>query len=291
MRFTSTPPVFSGISPNRRPTAGFSLIELLAVMAVLAMMMALVAPALSSIKGGNDISRSAYDIATTLQEARSYAIANNTYVWVGFYEEDGSKSSTSPATPGNGGRIVVSVVASQDGTRYSDASVDGATPAAFGAGSTSNPTSLVQISRLLKFDNVRMAALNDTSANGGGQPARPGVQTAYQLGDPIAQGPDNSNGSFAQHVGAAGNPTTFKFPLGAATPQYTFSKIIEFNPQGEASKIVENVFTGPGPQDAMEIAIVPTHGGTVDPRYTTQNKAAAAVQIEGMTGQVRIFRL
>ncbi|CAN5689163.1 hypothetical protein BH09VER1_BH09VER1_03910 [soil metagenome] len=270
--------------------AGFSLIELLSVMAIIAMMMALIAPAFNAIKGGNDVGRSTYDIASTLQEARTYAIANNTYVWVGFFEEDGTKASSTPATIGNGGRVVISVVASQDGTRYSDANIDAATPAAFGAGSTSNATPLVQISRLIKLDNLRLAALNDGSANGGGFPARPGVQAAYQVGDSIGQPPNNSSGSFAQHAGAGANPTTFKYPLGAASPQYTFSKIIEFNPQGEASKIVENVFTGPGPQDAMEIAIVPTHGSTLDPRYP-QGKAAAALQIEGITGQVRLYRL
>ncbi len=269
---------------------GFSLIELLSVMAIIAMMMALIAPAFNAIKGGNDIGRSTYEIASTLQEARTYAMANNTYVWVGFFEEDGTKNSTTPASTGNGGRVIISVVASQDGTRYSDANVDAATPAAFGAGSTSNPTSLVQISRLIKLDNVRLASLNDGSSNGGGYPARPGVQAAYQVGDTIGQAPNNAGGSFAQHYGAGANPTTFKYPLVAATPQYTFSKIIEFNPQGEASKIVENVFTGPGPQDAMEIAIVPTHGSTPDPRYP-QGKAAAALQIEGITGQVRIYRL
>jgi hypothetical protein len=90
------------------------------------------------------------------------------------------------------------------------------------------------------------------------------------------------------------NPTTFNYPLAvvgsSATPQYTFTKIIEFNARGEASKIGENTFAGPGLQGALEIAFQPTYGNTVDPRYVSSGNAAAAIQIEGITGQVKVYR-
>ena len=50
-------------------------------------------------------------LALMTQSAR----ANNTYTWVGFFEEDASQPSTNPATAGTG-RLVMSVVASKDGT-------------------------------------------------------------------------------------------------------------------------------------------------------------------------------
>lgn len=271
-----------------RSTA-FTLLELLAVMATMAVMMALIVPAFSGIKGAHEVTRAAYDVAGILEQARTYAIANNTYVWVGFFEEDGTKSSAQPATVGNGGRIVLSVVASQDGSRYSDATIDDNTPAAFGAGAASNPVKLTQINKLVKLDGIRMVAVNAAGSN---VPERPDVPAAYQVGEPQSQPPGNANGAFALHVDASSkNPTSFVFPLGSASPQYTFSKIIEFNPRGEASKIVENVFTGPGPQNAIEIALQPMRGNAIDPKYMGQTKAAAAIQVEGLTGQVRMFRL
>ena len=50
--------------------------------------MVLVVPAFTTIKSGTDATSAAYTIKGVLDTARTYAKANNTYVWVGFYEED-----------------------------------------------------------------------------------------------------------------------------------------------------------------------------------------------------------
>ena len=55
--------------------------------------MVLLAPAFTTIKGGTDVTSAAYTIKGVLDTARTYAKANNTYVWVGFYEEDVSQPS------------------------------------------------------------------------------------------------------------------------------------------------------------------------------------------------------
>ena len=64
--------------------------------------MVLIAPAFTTIKGGTDVTSAAYTIKGVLDTARTYAKANNTYTWVGFFEEDVSQSSTNPATAGTG---------------------------------------------------------------------------------------------------------------------------------------------------------------------------------------------
>jgi Tfp pilus assembly protein FimT len=51
-------------------------------------LLALVVPAFTTIKSGTEVTTAAYTIKAVLDTARTYAKANNTYTWVGFYEED-----------------------------------------------------------------------------------------------------------------------------------------------------------------------------------------------------------
>src|ERR1043166_5598426 len=94
---------------------GFTLVELTIVLGIIVVLSILTIPAISSRSSSNQMTKAADTIKGVLDRARSYAQANNTYTWVGFFEEDGSQVSTNPPTPGNG-RLVISVVASKDGT-------------------------------------------------------------------------------------------------------------------------------------------------------------------------------
>src|SRR5216110_1610277 len=126
--------------------AGFTLLELLIVIGIIALLLALIAPAFTTIKSGTDVTSAANTIKGVLDQARTYAKANNTYTWVGFFEEDVSQPSTNPATGGTG-RIVMSVVASNDGTIIYTSSSPG----------TIDPTRLLQVGKLTKIDNVHLA--------------------------------------------------------------------------------------------------------------------------------------
>src|SRR5207247_1714274 len=100
--------------------AGFTLLELLIVVGIIGLLMVLIAPAFTTIKGGTDVTSAAYTIKGVLDTARTYAKTNNTYTWVGFYEENvsnpASPNSDTPAV----GRLVMSIVASKDGTTVYD---------------------------------------------------------------------------------------------------------------------------------------------------------------------------
>src|SRR5947207_12340912 len=74
-----------GVVERRR---AFTLLEMLVVMGIIAILMVLVAPAFTTIKGGTDVTSAAYTVKSVLDTARTYAKANNTYTWVGFFEED-----------------------------------------------------------------------------------------------------------------------------------------------------------------------------------------------------------
>src|SRR5437868_8407102 len=121
---------------QRERASAFTLLELLIVLAITGILLVLIAPMFTAIKGGTDVTSAAYTIKGVLDTARTYAKANNTYVWVGFYEEDVSAPSTSPATAGTG-RVVLSIVASKDGTTIYTSN----TPASI------DPTKLIQIGK------------------------------------------------------------------------------------------------------------------------------------------------
>src|SRR5438093_3613561 len=125
-----------------RCCAAFTLLELLIVVGIIGLLMVLIAPAFTTIKGGTDATSAAYTIKGVLDTARTYAKANNTYTWVGFYEEDVSQPSPvqagDPRCTGCVGRLVMSIVASKDGTDL------GANPNSSATGTENfiNPTKL-----------------------------------------------------------------------------------------------------------------------------------------------------
>ena len=248
---------------------GFSLIELLVVMAIIGILAAVTIPAMNSIKGASNVTKAAYDIAGALEQARAYAMAKNTYVFVGIAEVDSSKDpSVKPqvatADPTVGGRVAVAVVASKDGTRgYDVTSGSLPTPAWSNTNLTSN---LVAIGKLQQFENVHLAPKFSTIPNSGGT-TRPTVSSGYyQIG----------NTNFA-------SVTPFDWPISSAigSGQYSFQKVINFDPQG-----VARIQTSSGTDDIgqyMEIGLQQTRG-------TTVSSNAAAIQIDCMSGTTRIYR-
>src|SRR5437868_305919 len=133
---------------------GFSLIELLVVIAIIILVTALIVPAFTSIKSGGDVTSAAYTIKAVLDQARTYAMANNTYTYVGFYEEAATATIPTNATPPypGKGRVVLATVASIDGTTSCE------DPAA----TTTNripltPSKITQIGKLVRIQNIHIA--------------------------------------------------------------------------------------------------------------------------------------
>jgi hypothetical protein len=174
----------------------------------------------------------------------------------------------------------MSVVASREGNRYKDSNVTASEPHAFYQpppsptpipGSDSNPVMLTQVGPIRKLENSHLVVLPQTNL------PRPDVAAEYQV----------AASEFAMHpptLGSAAvpNPTTFNYPL-AATPsdvEYTFTKIIEFNPRGEAMKIVDL------PTQLIEVGLRPTHGNVAD--MNTPN--VVAIQLSCATGNPTMYR-
>ena len=140
---------FSSTSNVRLPTAvergtksvrGFTLLELLIVVGIIGLLLVLIAPVFTTIKGGTDVTSAAYTIQGVLDTARTYAKANNTYTWVGFAGSIGATTT---------GQVQLAVVASKDGTNLWSA--NNLLPAA----------SLAQVGKMITLNNVH---IGDTGA-------------------------------------------------------------------------------------------------------------------------------
>ena len=262
----SAPATRGELRKREERASGFTLIELLIVVGIIGVLLVLIAPAFTSIKGGTDVTSAAYTIKGVLDAARTYAKANNTYTWVGFYEEDVSQPSINHcADPCAGcvGRVVMSIVASRDGTMLYTGNLSGGSSVILDP----NSTTLTQVGKLTKIDNVHLKTF--LAPTGTPPPesfdARPLVSSnASKIGDSAPPIPS----------------LTFGYPVGNSCPQYTFQKVVQFSPRGEAVVTNSNYTMAP----VSEVGVQPTHSTTVD------STNPVAIQFTGLGGNVKIYR-
>jgi prepilin-type N-terminal cleavage/methylation domain-containing protein len=264
---------YSPVSLRRlAPRGAFTLVELLVVVAILSTLMVLAIPPFINRKSADEITNAAYSIKAVLEQARTYAKANNTYTWVGFYEEDATAASptnAAPPYPGKG-RVVLATVASSDGTTNCQDS----------ASSTANRIPLVaskihQLGRLVKIDNIHLTDIGGPSSTA--SPAGTSVDDRpdfpYTWGAPD----DYQNRISSDDVHAPFNQSLYPF----VAQGYTFYKTIRFSPRGEA-----NINSTYNLRRLGEIGLRPTHGTIVD----TNSTNVAAIQFSGITGDVKVYR-
>ena len=230
------------------------------VVAIMVMLAALIAPAFTSLKSAGDVTTAAYTIKGVLDQARTYAMANNTYTWVGFYEENTTANTpTNIAPPYSGkGCVVLATVFSTDGTKIYDESTD---PAA------QLPSSRIsQIGKLTKIDGAHIT----------------------DIGTPTGGNSDNLNGRSSLPYGSSFNrvnsETANRAQFWFSAQNYTFYKAIRFSPFGEANLLYQGSTYALTP--VGEIGMKSTHGDTVD----TNSANVVAIQFTGIGGNVKIYR-
>jgi prepilin-type N-terminal cleavage/methylation domain-containing protein len=120
---------FADSCTQRKETRlGFSLIELLAVIAVLAIVVALSAPAMVNVARGQGMKRAVSEVSGLIEQGRVEAMATSTWTWVGLVPQNA-----------NGGEELLAVlVASKDGT------------------TNRTPANLRMITRPVRIEHVRV---------------------------------------------------------------------------------------------------------------------------------------
>jgi prepilin-type N-terminal cleavage/methylation domain-containing protein len=272
---------FSILSVNGH--GAFTLLELLVVIAIIAILMVRIGPVFTNIKSGNDMTTAAYLITGALEQARNYAMANNTYVWVGLYEEDttaASATNSTPPYPGRG-RVVLSTIFSTDGTKiYDDSDSSAPLPA----------NRIKQLGKLIKIEGIH---LTDIGAPPSPTPSpapfpnsldgRPDWPYTYAA----TFNEDHYNRiSSDDPKGKQQNGDQTKFPF--FVQGYAFYKTVRFNPRGEA-----NINSTYSLKNAAEIGLVPTRGNTAPTLPSSGSSYSGnviAIQFGGIGGNFKVYR-
>jgi len=271
----------------------FTLVEMLVVMAIIVLILSMAGPAITALKGANDMSKAASDIASVIQVCRSYAVANNTYVYLGMGEFDASQpesATQAAASATRGGRVAMVAVASKDGTR-------GYTPFAAVISDVKNDwtskynkgANFSVIVKLQRYENLHLLDYGQAPPASGNM-ARPSLLSYYRFGS------SDTN-----------TVTPLTYPPGSTSPAYTFNKVIQFDPEGllriaptgapAGNPGSSTYFSPDGVPDWIEIAFIQTHGsavpnvGSLFPSSASQNTGNhVCMQIDGMKGTVRTYR-
>jgi prepilin-type N-terminal cleavage/methylation domain-containing protein len=269
-----------------RRSPGFTLLEMLIVVGIIGLLLVLLAPAFTTIKSSGDATSAAYTIKGVLDTARTYAKANNTYTWVGFYEEDVSVPSLIPAPdplcPACVGRLVMSTVASKDGTYIYN-------PNATGTENFIDPPRLTQVGKLVKIDNVHLPLF---VVGTGTVPADSFDNRPTLRNDPVVGYNDSRFGELNSSPTA---PTTntkypFQYPVASPAPawQYRFRRTLQFSPTGECR--INSTYDV---RTVIEIGLVQTHGNvapTPSPTPGQYSGNVAAAQITGVGGNAKVYQ-
>ena len=255
------------------------------------MMMTLAIPAFNAMRGGGDFFSEVYSIAGAFEQARAYAVANNTYVLAGITEVSGAvDSSVSPQVSGTG-RVAMAIIASRNGIRP----YQGLFPTALNTYvllGYNNGAAFYIVTKLSTFPNLHLVDLQYSGSQppASGGMARPALSsTTYDLSS--ASYPSPTSGFNCQ----------FAWPLGSSLksgsspqPQYTFVKVVEFDPQGSA-RVISTGNPSSYPDNIppyIEVGLQPSHGRRAlgpPQSQTTGAGEIAAVQITGISGAVNTY--
>lgn len=121
---------------------GFSLTELLVVIAIMTLLVVASVPAINALSGSGRVNQTVAEVSGMLEQARQYAVAQSTYVYVAFYTDDTAE------------KICVAILGSKDGTE----------PASLNDTVPSTTAKVDLLSRVRTFERVTLPDTVDVPA-------------------------------------------------------------------------------------------------------------------------------
>jgi prepilin-type N-terminal cleavage/methylation domain-containing protein len=245
-------------APGRR---GFTLIELLTVIVIMLTVSALSITAVHGLFSSTGYDGSLSRIVGILEQARSYAVAQDTYVWVAFYPLDPSK------LPGNqdssGDQLYVGVFASSSGSN--PLSWGNSSPCSIPYTDQSTGAIIFQVSKIQFFKQIRIWP---QGGNDGAYYNIASLPSSF-LPTPAASTP----------IFSVQTPTAVLSaqPVPAATGDSAIA-VVAFTPTGSA-------VAGPSLSSSIGIDFQPMKSSSV---ADTAN--LATIRINGLTGLPSLYR-
>jgi len=245
-------------------------------MSIITVLMVLVVPAFTNLKGSGDVTNASETIAGVLAQARTHAMANNTYTWVGFYEEATTSAIATAAVPPypGKGRLLLATVRSLDGTAvFANSDPSAVLPA----------TQIAQVGRLMKIEGIHITDIGaPPSPSPNPTPLPNSLDGRTDL--PYTYGAGINADHFNRISSDSGDKTKFWFVVQG----YTFYKTVRFTPRGEAS--INSTYSL---KVAAELGIVPTHGDAAPTPPASGGRYSgnvAAIQFSGVSGNFKVYR-
>ena len=250
----------------------FSLLELLLVAGLSLALLGLALPAVGAIQSANQFSSVVERLAETLALARTAAVTQRRYVYVGFFQKHDAPAQGGPIVPAP---LWVLTAQSEDAAR----GYDTARPSESWRRSYGTTLWLRPLGRLQSFERVHLAATLGVPPETGpmGKTAgRQDVGRFYRLGHEACR---------------SVTPLTqpLNTPLDPRQCELLFEKVIQFDPQGTARIQYES--NGDEIKQCVEIGLLPIRGAHPPGDEVLAAQAnCAAIQLHPLTGAVRVYR-